>query len=119
MGWIYHANLNDNDSDNDSYNEAFNIFLNQCLIHKDRIYEQLSQNNCYRFVIRTDGDNDKIYCKDGKFFLKSKFLNRKSFKKKLIDYYRPLGIYVTGPREFTRHDGTETKRWMIELTYKR
>ncbi len=118
MGWIYHININnDNDVDN-AYNEAFNIFLQQCLIHEDRIKEELSANTRFRFVIKTDGDNDKIYCSDGRFFLKSKFLTRKTFKKKLIDYYRPLNIYVDGPHEFKRRDGTDIYRWWIELSPK-
>lgn len=118
MGWLYHINLNTEEDIDNSYNEAFNTFLQQCLIHKDRISQELSENNRFRFIIRTDDENDKVYCSDGKFFLKSKFLNRKTFKKKLIDYYRPLGIYVDGPHELKRRDGTDIHRWWIELSPK-
>lgn len=117
MGWLYHTNIFD--EDDNSYNEAFNIFINQCFIHEDKIKKELSNNNYFRFIIRTDGENDKIFTKDGKIFLKSKFLIRKSFKKQLIDYYRPLGVYVDGPNEFKRRDGTEIFRWWIELSSKR
>jgi hypothetical protein len=119
MGWLYHTNISPKEDTNNSFNEAFNIFLDQCLIHEERLSRELSgNNNCYRFLINTDDENDKIICKDGKFFLKSKFLTNKSFKKKLIDYYRPLGIYVKGPREISRRDGTMLNRWIIDLSHK-
>ena len=120
MGWLHHTNVSpDNDNENkNSFNEAFDIFLQQCLVNKERLKKDLEENNYLRFVIKTDGDNDKIICSDGRFFIKSKFLINKTFKKKLIDYYRPLGIYVNGPKEIKRRDGTLMNRWIIELTPK-
>lgn len=115
MGWVYFTSISPIDEQNNSFNEAFNQFLNQCIINKDRIYNQLSSGQCYRFLIRTDGDNNKIVCKDGKIFLKSKFLHNKNFKKSLIDYYKPLNVFVKGPKEITRRDGSEMNKWIIEL----
>lgn len=115
MGWIYHTNITPREQPYDSFNIAFDTFLNQCLIHKDRLVELLDKKSYFRFVIRTDGDNDKIINSDGNIYLKSIFLTNKTFKKKLIDYYRPLGIYVKGPDRIDRRDGTTTHRWMIEL----
>jgi len=114
-GWIYYTSVSPVDEQNNSLNEAFEIFLKECLIHKDRLLQQLSENQCYRFIIHTDEENNKIASSDGRIFLKSKFLISKNFKKCLIDYYKPLGIYVKGPREIVRRDGTLMNRWMIEL----
>jgi len=115
MGWIYFTSISPIEEQNNSFNDAFDLFLKQCLINKDRLLQELSNNQCFRFLIKTDEDNDKILCKDGKFFLRSKFLTNKNFKKCLIDYYKPFGIYVKGPKEIIRRDGTVMNRWMIEL----
>jgi hypothetical protein len=115
MGWLY---LTDNNPSNtiNEFEEALYMFLNQCLINKDKLVNQLNTCNCYRFLIKTDIENDKIYCSNGRFFLKSRFLKNKMFKKNLIDYYKPLGIFVTGPKEILKRDGICTNRWLIELT---
>ncbi len=110
MGW-YHFKI-----DNlDSYNEAFELFLNDCIINEDRINNDLDNDKFYRFIIRTDGDFDNIYCSDGNIFLKSKFLKNKLFKRKLIDYYRMFNVYVTGPTEIFKKDGSCMNKWLIEL----
>jgi len=93
MPWIYFTSISPIDDQYNSFNEAFNLFLGQCIVNK----------------------NDKIVCKDGKVFLKSKFLVNKNFKKSLIDYYRPLSIFVKGPREIIRRDGSVMNKWIIEL----
>jgi len=115
MPWKYYTSITPIDDQYNSFNEAFNFFLNQCIINKERLMQQLSSNQCFRFLIRTDGENDKIICKDGKIFLKSKFLNNKNFKKNLIDYYRPMGVFVKGPKEIIRRDGSVMNKWIIEL----
>jgi hypothetical protein len=115
MPWIYFTDISPMDDQNNSFNEAFNFFLEQCIINKDRLRQYLSNGQCYRFLIRTDGENDKIICKDGKVFLKSKFLNNKIFKRNLIDYYKPQDVFVKGPKEIIRRDGSTTNKWMIEL----
>ncbi len=115
MPWQYHTPITPLDDQNNSFNEAFNFFLNQCIINKERIIQQLSSSQCFRFLIKTDGENDIILCKDGKIFLKSKFLSNKNFKKSLIDYYKPIGIFVKGPREIIRRDGSIMNKWIIEL----
>jgi hypothetical protein len=115
MVWIYFTTITPYNYDN-SFTEAFETFLGQCLINKDRLVNQLTNNNCYRFLIKTDDENDKIYCKNGQTYLKSRFMTTKNFKSRLISYYKPLGIYIKGPKEIIRRDGTFTKRWIIELT---
>lgn len=115
MPWIYYNNISQTDDQNNSFNEAFNFFLDHCIIDKDRLDKQLFSSQYFRFLIRTDDENDKIVCKDGKIFLKSKFLASKNFKKSLIDYYKPLGIFVKGPKEIIRKDGSVMNKWMIEL----
>lgn len=115
MPWIYCTNISPLDEQHNSLNEAFDTFLSQCFINKDKLNNQLSNNSCYRFLIRTDGEYDKIVSSDGKIFLKSKFLTNKNFKKSLIDYYKPLGIFVKGPKEIVRRDGSLMNKWIIEL----
>jgi len=115
MPWIYFTSISPIDDQYNSFNEAFNLFLGQCIVNKERLQQQLSSSQCFRFLIRTDDENDKIVCKDGKVFLKSKFLVNKNFKKSLIDYYRPLSIFVKGPREIIRRDGSVMNKWIIEL----
>ena len=44
MGWVYFTSVSPVDEQNNSYDEAFDIFLKQCLIHKDRLMQQLSNN---------------------------------------------------------------------------
>ncbi len=117
MGWTYY--LEDNPNTFDYFNKTFDNFIGQCLINKEKLTDQLSTNDCYRFLIKTDGDNDKIFYDTDKFYLKSKFLKNKNFKKRLIDYYQPLGIYVNGPKEIIKRDGTYNNRWIVELTMRR
>ena len=120
MGWFYFTNISPYEEPINSFNEAFDIFLAQCLIHEERLKKEFtgSENKCFRFLIKTDGENDKIYCRDGKYLLKSKFLMNKTFKKKLIEYYRPKNIYVTGPKEIISRDKKSFNKWIIELTQK-
>lgn len=113
MVWTYFTNINPY---NNTYEEACNKLLNQCLINKESLFHHLSDHNCYRFIIKTDENNNILLCEDGTPFLKNKFLANKNFKANLINYYKPLGIYVGGPKELIRRDGTTTNRWIIELT---
>lgn len=109
MGWKYHTSLSPNDK-NDSFNESFNFLLKNCMIDKEILEKNLIETNCYRFIMRTDGENDKIVCNDGKIFLKSRFFMNKNFKQSLIQYYKPIGIFMKGPKEIIE------KVWVIELT---
>ncbi len=111
MGWEYFILLDDN-----ILEESFGILLQQCCINKDRLLLHLNKNNCYRFLINTEGYNDRIYCKNGKYMLKSRFMTSRKFKKCLIEYYREYGVYVTGPKELRRQDGSIMDKWIIELT---
>lgn len=118
MGWLYHTDISPTEKPNNSFNEAFDICLNQCLIHEDRVIKELDEFTKFRFTIRTDGNYDKIPTRDGRIYLKSIFLKNKTFKKKLIDYYKPLGIYVKGPVRLDKRNGDITNRWLIELSPK-
>ncbi len=116
MVWIYSNSVSLADNQNNSFNEAFDYLLNQlCIANIDMINNQ--ESKCYRFLISTDNENDKIICKNGKIFWKSKFLVNKNFKKRLIDYYKPMGIYVKGPNQILRKnkDNSPTNKWIIEL----
>lgn len=113
MGWIYHTSITPNDQEN-SFNEAYEIFLKQCTINKQILDNELLSGQSFRFVIKTDDKNDHIVC-NKRIFLKSKFLMSKSFKKSLIDYYKPLNIFVKGPKEILRRDGSSINKWLIEL----
>lgn len=114
MAWVYFTN--NNPYVDNKYEEALNILLQQCLIDKEILYKYLSTHNCYRFLIKTNEDNNEIICGDGTIYLKNKFLSNKIFKTNLINYYKPLGIYVKGPKELVKRDGISTKRWIIDLT---
>lgn len=118
MGWIYFTEICPGKEVGSSYNKAFDMFLEQCMINEEKMKQQLLYYNYYRFIIRTDGEYDKIYCSDGKVFLKSIFLKSKNFKNSLINHYGPLGIYVKGPTEILRRDKSKTNKWIIELVIK-
>jgi hypothetical protein len=111
MGWEYFLVHN-----HDIISESFNILVNQCCINGEKILLHLNNNNCYRFIIDTSENNDKIYCKNGKYMLKSKFMYNKNFKNCLINYYKQYGVYVNGPKELTKQDGVSMNKWIIELT---
>jgi hypothetical protein len=112
MGWEYFTLLNDDNI----LEESFNILLQQCCINKDKLLLHLNRNNCYRFIVNTSENNDRVYCKNGKYMLRSKFMTNKNFKKSLIEYYRQYGVYVNGPKNLVRKDGTIMDKWIIELT---
>ena len=115
MGWIYYTSISPTSDQTNSFNEAFDIFLNQCQIDQSTLNKQLSTDNCFRFLIKTDPENNKIVCRDNKIYLRSKFLINGNFKRSLIEYYKPMGIFVKGPREIIRRDGTVINKWIIEL----
>jgi hypothetical protein len=115
MPWNYVINIFEDELDN-SFDEAFNFLLESCLIDKKILDKDLNDFNVLRFLI--DTDDDDIICKNGKVYSKTKFLNNKSFKKKLIDHYKPQNIYVNGPLELIKRDGTGTNKWLVNLSRK-
>jgi len=116
MPWIHYTLNSQIDDQNSSFNEAFNSFLQKCFINKELLAKNLTIGQCYRFLIKTDGENDNIVCSGGKIYSKKKFLSNKNFKRCLIDYYNPLGIFVKGPTSIVRRDGVVLNKWLIELT---
>lgn len=109
MGWVYIKEQ----SNANMYNDILDQFVDKCLIDASRLSKELQTKNMFIFTIRTDGEYDKLTSKDGKIFFKSKFLASKTFKKRLIDYYQPLGIFVSGPGEVDK-----LSRWYIKLSKK-
>jgi len=113
MCWIYYTEVYPNNENND-YFQVLNAFVNNFLINEDKI-TKINKGEVYRFIVKTDDKNDKIFYKN-KIFLKSIFLMNKEFKKRLISYYKCYGLYVKGPNEIKNRDGFKTNRWIIELT---
>lgn len=96
------------------FNKAFDIFLDECIIDTNIINDNIIKNNSYKIVINTNKDND-IIIKNNSYhvnFLKSKFINNKKFKSKLIEYYNPIGFFIKGPIQITDHI------WEFEITKK-
>lgn len=110
MPWIYY------DNDDFTFYEAFNKFFNECVLNEDTIKREFEKGHTIRYLISTSDNHNEIVCEDGKIYLKSKFLTNKLFKKKLIDYYRPLNIYINGPKEIQKTNGEKLNKWIIELT---
>ena len=115
MGWVYHVDFSPMGNEKNSYVKAFDSFLAECIIDEDKIRHSFIKDNYYRFIIDTDGDGNKIRCTDGKIFFKDRFLTSATFKKKLIDYYKPLGVYIIGPQEILKKNGSSTNKWLVRL----
>ena len=64
-----------------------------------------------------DSENNEINVDNFKYF-KSKFLSSNSFKNALINYYKPLGLFVRGPHNITTKDNLYTTKWTIDLYWK-
>ena len=63
-----------------------------------------------------DAEEDKIEIDGTNFiFLKSKFLSSPKFKKDLISYYKPMGLFVRGPYNITTKQSYHTTKWTIDL----
>jgi hypothetical protein len=121
-GWKYFTKINPNyEKPTDPLSKAFDIFLNDLLIDKDSLEELLKTNtyNIKKFIINTNGEFNNIiiknYFNNQSVFYKNRFLQNRKFKQKLIDYYNSFGIFVNGPTEKIRSDGTSTNIWVIEL----
>jgi hypothetical protein len=92
------------------YEGAYMYFLEKCIIPEEKLLSRINKNGCYRLLIKTDGDYDKIVCTNGEVFLRSKFLRNPGFKRSLISHYRQIGIFVKGPIEIILD-----KCWVIEF----
>lgn len=131
--WTYHTRIRprkrrtDGDEGNNEYKEEFGIafdkFLKECQLSQDFIYENLVQNasmKYYRHEILTDYGNDEVDTSSDYHvvFLKSRFLSNPLFKKKLIEYYNPLGFFIKGPIQLQGPDGNVLDKWGFELRIK-
>ena len=105
------------------YNNAYDKFIKELLIDEEMLLNikeksvkiidkrtNLPKNN-YIFKINCSGDNDIINNDDDYpvKFLRSKFFNLKNFKikKDLINYYKPLHLYVKTPMKFINNNNIE------------
>ena len=96
------------------YNLAYHTFINSLCIDKDLIFSNNNNNNKYILNINCEEKNNIINNNNyGIKFLKSKFLinKNKKLKNDLINYYKPIGIYVKNP--YT-HDNIN---YVIELCW--
>lgn len=116
MTWKFYTNINfDNDS-NDSLTKALDKFFNSIKFDENELKKELETSYNKRIIINTEGSFDIIDTSSSYKFLKSKFLVNRKFKQKLIDYYKPMGIFVKGPTEIRRRDRETTNQWLIELS---
>jgi hypothetical protein len=116
--WKFHTYINPTkNQDSDPLLTAFEIFLNEVLLDKETLIEELKRDKIKRIIINTD-INDVIDIPNKNIkqqFLRSKFLGNKKFKQSLIDYYNTIGVFIKGPVRFRKRDGTLTNHWIIEL----
>ena len=109
-----------------SHNEAYQMFLTECCIPEDKLMRSIynlkkninpktrEPNRKYRIFMDLDSENNEIIIDDNKF-LKSKFLSNSRFKKDLIAYYKPMGLFVRGPHNITTKQELHTTKWTIDL----
>jgi hypothetical protein len=102
-----------NKNKNEPLLNALNIFVKSLLLNKEDITNEIRINGFKRILINTDGQNDIINTESRYTFLKSRFLTNKKLKQKLIEYYNPIGIFVKGPFDVIKRDGSV--QWIIEL----
>ena len=116
--WKFHTYINPNkNQESDPLIIAFELFLKEVTIDKETLYKELKLNKIKRIIINTN-NNDIIEIPNKNVkqeFLRSKFLNNKKFKQRLIDYYNTIGVFIKGPTEFKKRDGSSTNHWIIEL----
>ena len=130
--WEYFTNVRprrkrlDGEQGNVEYKEefekAFNLLFSECTsqdINEIKTLIASSDSGVYNIEFDTKGDSDEID-KTSTYhvkFTKSRFLSNPRFKKSLIDFYNPKGIYIKGPRE-VRKSKNDDKKWIIEYTIK-
>ena len=92
----------------ENYNSAFEILINELLVDYNKLNTHFNSinnktnklNNKYFITINCNDKNDIIKLNDYSLeFHKSKFINlkNKKIKQYLINYYKPLNLYVKGP----------------------
>jgi hypothetical protein len=140
--WVYHTTVRPrrkrlegeagNKEYQDEFMKAYGIFYNVCTnFHDIDTLKNLineSPQSVYRVQINTEGDNDEIdptstyHVK----FTKSRFLGNPKFKRALIDYYNPNGLYIKGPneikfkKEYEEDNNDDIIRgWSIEFMLKK
>ncbi len=111
-GWKFHTYVKPN-KNYDLLENALNIFLSNLLLSKDKLKE--IEYNSIKLYINTDQEHNNIYINNNIYY-KDKFLLNHKLKQRLIDYYNELGIFVKGPIEILKRDGTPNNKWLIELS---
>ena len=104
-----------------SYNNFFEFCTNGADAQEIKRNIDESDNKTYKFEIDTEGDKDQVnpnsdYCVK---FTKSRFLSNQKFKRSLIEYFNPKGLYVKGPYEIKKKVGENHRSvWIIEFSFK-
>ena len=113
----------------ENHKSAFNQFLLECCIPEDKLTRSINYlkrnidsrtnrpNNKYRIFMDLSEQNNEIQIDEFKYY-KNKFLASNNFKKELINYYKPLGLYVRGPHNIVTKDNLYTTKWTIDLYWK-
>lgn len=110
------------------HKQAYDFFLKECCIEENKLSNSIkhlknkidrrtnSPYKKYRIFMDLDPEEDKIEIEGCNFtFLKSKFLSSPKFKKDLISYYKPMGLFVRGPYNITTKQSYHTTKWTIDL----
>jgi len=107
-------------------NEAFDEYVKEWLVEQNRLLHSISilknkidpRTNApckkYRIFKNLEGEDNLIHVDDDVFY-KSKFLSSHRFKKELINYYKPMNLYVNGPINVTTKNGLHTSKWFVDL----
>lgn len=121
--WAFHTYINPETIVNIqklAFDCSFNIFLNEItqkipmmLSDIEKIKSKTNRTR-YRHYINITGDNNIIIHDhmEQYSFYKERFLLNKTFKNKLIEYFKPHDLFVKGP--IMRRQGV----WFIDLLWK-
>ena len=124
--WKYHTSVRprrkrvDGERGNEEYKEEFlksyqKLFEMCTTIYDINDLKDLinSEGGVFKYNMITEGDLDEIDTTSNYHvkFTKSKFLSNPKFRRALIDYYNPNGIYIKGPQQSQDDDN----KWVIDF----
>lgn len=136
--WVYHTSVRprrprkEGDIGDEEYREEYRkaekLLFGMCTMDVSDIKKKIGESSegVYRMEIPTDGDLDEIDPTSDYHvkFTKSRFLSNPKFKKLLVEYYNPKGLFVKDPQEISiikkKKEGVETKKyWVVEFLKKK